>query len=92
MFANVFCVPLTGLVYSEDPCGLHHLLTLTHKLSSALLLRLSAARERTSGHRRGQAPRNEGRRYPADPPYVEEIVLVMRAMPAIARMACRCAD
>jgi hypothetical protein len=30
------------------------------------------------GHRRGQAPRNEGMRYPADPPSVEEIVLVMR--------------
>jgi hypothetical protein len=30
------------------------------------------------GHRRGQAPRNKGMRYPADPPTVEEIVLVMR--------------
>jgi hypothetical protein len=30
------------------------------------------------GHRRGQAPRNEGMRYPADPPSVEEIVLVRR--------------
>jgi site-specific recombinase XerD len=30
------------------------------------------------GHRRGQAPRNKGVRYPADPPSVEEIVLVMR--------------
>lgn len=30
------------------------------------------------GHRRGQAPRNKGMRYPADPPSVEEIVLVMR--------------
>jgi site-specific recombinase XerD len=30
------------------------------------------------GHRCGQAPRNKGRRYPADPPSVEEIVLVMR--------------
>ena len=30
------------------------------------------------GHRCGQAPRNKGRRYPADPPNVEEIVLVMR--------------
>jgi integrase len=31
-----------------------------------------------TGHRRGQAPRNKGVRYPADPPSVEEIVLVMR--------------
>ena len=30
------------------------------------------------GHRRGQPPRNKGMRYPADPPTVEEIVLVMR--------------
>lgn len=30
------------------------------------------------GHRRGQPPRNKGMRYPADPPSVEEIVLVMR--------------
>jgi integrase len=30
------------------------------------------------GHRRGRAPRNKGVRYPADPPNIEEIVLVMR--------------
>ena len=30
------------------------------------------------GHGRGQPPRNKGMRYPADPPSVEEIVLVMR--------------
>ena len=30
------------------------------------------------GHRRGQPPRNKGMRYPADPPTVAEIVLVMR--------------
>ena len=30
------------------------------------------------GRRRGQAPRNKGMCYPADPPTVEEIVLVMR--------------
>ena len=30
------------------------------------------------GHRCGQPPRNKGMRYPADPPTVEEIVLVMR--------------
>jgi site-specific recombinase XerC len=29
-------------------------------------------------HRRGQAPRNKGMRYPADPPTVEELGLVMR--------------
>jgi site-specific recombinase XerD len=31
------------------------------------------------GHRRGCSPRNKGRRYPADPPRVEEIIAVMRA-------------
>lgn len=31
-----------------------------------------------SGHHAGRAPRNKGRRYPADPPRVEEIVAVMR--------------
>ncbi len=41
-----------------------------------------------AGHRRspvtmrgfhdGRAPRNKGRRYPADPPTVEEIIAVMR--------------
>jgi len=30
------------------------------------------------GHRAGQAPRNKGQRYPADPPTVDEIVAVMR--------------
>lgn len=30
------------------------------------------------GHHAGRAPRNKGRRYPADPPRVEEIVAVMR--------------
>jgi integrase len=30
------------------------------------------------GHRCDQPPRNKGMRYPADPPTVEEIVLVMR--------------
>jgi site-specific recombinase XerD len=31
------------------------------------------------GYRRGCVPRNKGRRYPADPPRVEEIIAVMRA-------------
>ncbi len=31
------------------------------------------------GYRHGYAPRNKGRRYPADPPRVEEIIAVMRA-------------
>jgi site-specific recombinase XerD len=31
------------------------------------------------GHFAGRPPRNKGRRYPADPPRVEEIVAVMRA-------------
>ena len=30
------------------------------------------------GYHRGRPPRNKGRRYPADPPRVEEIVAVMR--------------
>ena len=30
------------------------------------------------GYHVGRAPRNKGRRYPADPPRVEEIVAVMR--------------
>jgi hypothetical protein len=38
--------------------------------------RRSAATMR--GHRRCQPPRNKGMRYPADPPTVDEIVLVMR--------------
>ncbi len=33
----------------------------------------------TPGFHEGRAPRNKGRRYPADPPTVEEIVAVMRA-------------
>ncbi len=31
------------------------------------------------GYHQGQAPRNKGLRYPADPPTIEEIVAVMRA-------------
>ena len=31
------------------------------------------------GFHAGRAPRNKGRRYPADPPKVEEIIAVMRA-------------
>ena len=31
------------------------------------------------GYHRGRPPRNKGLRYPADPPTVEEIILVMRA-------------
>jgi site-specific recombinase XerC len=31
------------------------------------------------GYHAGRPPRNKGRRYPADPPRVEEIVAVMRA-------------
>ena len=31
-----------------------------------------------SGFRQGRAPRNEGLRYPPDPPTVEEIIAVMR--------------
>jgi len=31
-----------------------------------------------AGYNAGRPPRNKGRRYPADPPTVEEIVAVMR--------------
>jgi integrase len=31
------------------------------------------------GYHAGRTPRNKGRRYPADPPTVEEIIAVMRA-------------
>ncbi len=31
-----------------------------------------------AGYNAGRSPRNKGRRYPADPPTVEEIVAVMR--------------
>ena len=46
-------------------------------------LPLDAAGRRRSpvtlpGYHRGRPPRNKGRRYPADPPSVEEIVAVMR--------------
>ncbi len=32
------------------------------------------------GYHRGRPPRNKGEQYPADPPTVEEIVAVMRAV------------
>src|SRR5437588_10025042 len=32
------------------------------------------------GHHRGRSPRNKGLRYPPDPPTVEEIIAVMRAV------------
>jgi site-specific recombinase XerD len=46
-------------------------------------MQLDAAGRRCSpatlpGYHSGRAPRNKGRRYPADPPRVEEIVAVMR--------------
>jgi len=31
-----------------------------------------------AGYNAGRSPRNKGRRYPADPPTVEEIVAAMR--------------
>jgi hypothetical protein len=37
-----------------------------------------AARRRLPGYHAGRPPRNEGMRYPADPPTVDEIVAVMR--------------
>jgi hypothetical protein len=45
----------------------------------------AAARPRSSatlpGYHAGRPPRNEGMRYPADPPTVDEIVAVMRHTP-----------
>lgn len=32
------------------------------------------------GYHQGRSPRNKGMRYPADPPTIEEIVAVMRAV------------
>ena len=45
-----------------------------------------------SSFHQGRAPRNKGRRYPPDPPSVEEIIAVMRAcgMPARGRAAASC--
>ncbi len=50
------------------------------KMMSALLDAAGHRRSPTTmpGYREGQAPRNKGLRYPADPPMVEEIVAVMR--------------
>jgi hypothetical protein len=44
------------------------------------------------GHHCGRAPRNKGMRYPADPPTVEEIILVMRHAGDRARAAVARAD
>jgi hypothetical protein len=53
-------------------------------MSSELLLD-AAGRWRSPaampGHNAGQAPRNKGRVYPADPPTVDEIIAVMRQTP-----------
>src|SRR3954454_4799217 len=50
-------------------------------MSTSLLLD-AAGRPRSPaampGYHRGRVPRNKGRRYPADPPTVEEIVAIMR--------------
>ena len=49
---------------------------------TALVLLDAAGRRRSPatlpGYHSGRAPRNKGRRYPADPPPVEEIIAVMR--------------
>jgi len=42
------------------------------------------------GFHSGRPPRNKGRRYPADPPQVEEIVAVMRQA-GTTPQACGCA-
>ncbi len=49
---------------------------------TALVLLDAAGRRRSPatlpGYHSGRAPRNKGRRYPADPPPVEEIIAIMR--------------
>ncbi len=49
---------------------------------TALVLLDAAGRRRSPatlpGYHAGRAPRNKGRRYPADPPPVEEIIALMR--------------
>jgi hypothetical protein len=53
-------------------------------MSSELLLDAAGRRRSPAampGHNAGQAPRNKGRVYPADPPTVDEIVAVMRQTP-----------
>src|SRR3954453_19190956 len=52
--------------------------------ASPLPALLDAAGRRRSpatspGYHAGRAPRNKGQHYPADPPTVEEIIVVMRA-------------
>ncbi len=42
-------------------------------------LAIRVSRVTLPGHHAGRPPRDKGRRYPADPPTVEEIVAVMRA-------------
>jgi hypothetical protein len=53
-------------------------------MSSQLLLDAAGRRRSPAampGHNAGQAPRNKGLVYPADPPAVDEIVAVMRQTP-----------
>jgi integrase len=53
-------------------------------MSSELLLDAGGRRRSPAampGYNAGQAPRNKGRVYPADPPTVDEIVAVMRQIP-----------
>jgi integrase len=53
-------------------------------MSSELLLDAAGRRRSPAampGYNAGQAPRNKGRVYPADPPTVDEIVAVMRQIP-----------
>jgi site-specific recombinase XerC len=50
-------------------------------MTTSLLLDAAGRRRSPAtmpGHQCGRPPRNKGRRYPADPPTVEEIVAVMR--------------
>ena len=50
-------------------------------MSESVLLDVAGRRRSPAtlpGYHTGRVPRNKGKRYPADPPTVEEIVVVMR--------------
>jgi hypothetical protein len=66
---------------SRSRCGVSTVPVIEGIMEPVVLLDAAGRRRSAAtlpGHRRSQAPRNKGMRYPADPPSVEEIVLVMR--------------
>ena len=69
-----------------EPCGVRRVVRrglIVRRVQMSVELIDAAGRQRSPatlpGYRRGCSPRNKGRRYPADPPRVEEIIAVMRA-------------